>query len=148
MNKFYPLLMWLWPVHDINQRVSGMPSPQFGNESSWIRGSELVQRASGCVRSFHVFPKMSSSIPGVRVPHVKDHCTRQIKYSDINKSNQCLKNRNVHTTTRTRTAAKPLEKTVYEITHKDQHSQTIECMSQKLIFRLSVILIGHPELTC
>jgi hypothetical protein len=34
------------------QLVSGMPAPQFGDESSWVRGSELVQGSSGSGVSF------------------------------------------------------------------------------------------------
>jgi hypothetical protein len=50
--------------------VSGMPAPRFGDESSWVLGSELVQGWSGsCVsfdwfEIFRVSPKMSSPISG------------------------------------------------------------------------------------
>jgi hypothetical protein len=39
----------------MTELVSGMPAPQFGDESSRVRGSELVQGSSGSrVRCFHV----------------------------------------------------------------------------------------------
>jgi hypothetical protein len=31
---FYQLLMLFWPVNEMIQLVSGMPTPQFGDESS------------------------------------------------------------------------------------------------------------------
>jgi hypothetical protein len=44
--------MWFWPVNEMTELVSGMPAPQFGDESSSVRGSELAQGSSGSVRSF------------------------------------------------------------------------------------------------
>jgi hypothetical protein len=42
--------MWFWPVNEIIDLVSGMPAPQFGDESSWVQESELVKGSSGsCV---------------------------------------------------------------------------------------------------
>jgi hypothetical protein len=42
--------MWFWPVNEMIELVSGMPAPQFGDKSSSVRGSELVQSSSGsCV---------------------------------------------------------------------------------------------------
>jgi hypothetical protein len=52
--------MWFWPVNEMIELVSGMPAPQFGDESSWVRGSELLQGLSGSVTCF-------------RVPQVQDH---------------------------------------------------------------------------
>jgi hypothetical protein len=28
--------MWFWPVNEMTELVSGMPAPQFGDESSWV----------------------------------------------------------------------------------------------------------------
>jgi hypothetical protein len=39
--------MWFCPVNEITEPVSGMPAPQFGDESSLVRGSELVRGSSG-----------------------------------------------------------------------------------------------------
>jgi hypothetical protein len=33
-KTFYQLLMWFWPVNAMIELVSGMPVPQFGDESS------------------------------------------------------------------------------------------------------------------
>jgi hypothetical protein len=44
--------MEFWPVNEMTELVSGMPAPQFGAESSWVRGSELVQGSSGSCVSF------------------------------------------------------------------------------------------------
>jgi hypothetical protein len=35
--------MLFWPVNKMIQVVSDMPAPQFGDESSSVQGSELVQ---------------------------------------------------------------------------------------------------------
>jgi hypothetical protein len=35
--------MWFWHVNEMIELLSGMPGTQIGNESSWVRGSELVQ---------------------------------------------------------------------------------------------------------
>jgi hypothetical protein len=44
--------MWFWPVNKMIELVSSMPAPQFGDESSWVWGSELVQGSSGSCVSF------------------------------------------------------------------------------------------------
>jgi hypothetical protein len=44
--------MLFWHVNEIIEPVSGMPAPQFGDESSWVWGSELVQDSSGSRVSF------------------------------------------------------------------------------------------------
>jgi hypothetical protein len=45
--------MWFWPVNEMTELVSGMPAPQFGDESSFVRGSDLVQGSSGsCVFAY------------------------------------------------------------------------------------------------
>jgi hypothetical protein len=46
--------MWFWPVNETTELVSGMPAPQFGDESSRVRGSGMVQGSRGSVRSFGV----------------------------------------------------------------------------------------------
>jgi hypothetical protein len=56
--------MWLWPVNEMIKLVSGMPAAQFGDESFWVRGSELVQSSSVSVRWF-------------RLLQVEDRCFRQ-----------------------------------------------------------------------
>jgi hypothetical protein len=33
-ETFHKLLMWFWPVNEMTELVSGMPAPQFGDESS------------------------------------------------------------------------------------------------------------------
>jgi hypothetical protein len=53
--RSYQLLMRFWPVNEINEMtelVSCMPTPQFGDESSWMRGSELVEGLRGSYVSF------------------------------------------------------------------------------------------------
>jgi hypothetical protein len=49
---FYQLLMLFWPVNEMTELVSGMPEPQFGDEYSWVRGSELVHGSNGSCVSF------------------------------------------------------------------------------------------------
>jgi hypothetical protein len=44
--------MWFWAVNEMIELVSGMPVPQFGDESSWVQGSELVLGSSGSCVSF------------------------------------------------------------------------------------------------
>jgi hypothetical protein len=44
--------MWFCPVNEMTELVSGKPAPQLGDESSWVRGSELVQGSSGSCVSF------------------------------------------------------------------------------------------------
>jgi hypothetical protein len=53
--------MWFWLVNEIIELVSGMPAPQFVDESSWVRGSELVQGSRCSCVSF--WCKMSSRTP-------------------------------------------------------------------------------------
>jgi hypothetical protein len=65
--------MWLWPVIEMIELVSGMPAPPFGDESSWVRGSELDQGWSGSVSCFCV-------------PHVEDHWSRIGVSLDISQS--------------------------------------------------------------
>jgi hypothetical protein len=53
-----------WRVNEVTELVSGMPAPQFGDESSWVRGSDVVQGSSGSCVSF--WCKMFSRNPGRR----------------------------------------------------------------------------------
>jgi hypothetical protein len=46
--------MWFWFVNEIIEFVSGIPAPQFGDESSLVQALELVQGSSGSVRCFRV----------------------------------------------------------------------------------------------
>jgi hypothetical protein len=34
VKYLYQLLMWFWPVNEVIELVSGMPAPQFWDESS------------------------------------------------------------------------------------------------------------------
>jgi hypothetical protein len=38
--------MCFWPFNEMIELVFGMPASQFRDESSWVRGSELVQAVS------------------------------------------------------------------------------------------------------
>jgi hypothetical protein len=65
--------MWFWPVNVMTELVSGMPAPQFGDESSLsvkIRVGSRFKRFLRFVligvRCFRVPPKMSSCTPGVK----------------------------------------------------------------------------------
>jgi hypothetical protein len=42
--------MRFWPVNEMTELVSGTPAPQFGDESSRVRGSELVQAVEHLTR--------------------------------------------------------------------------------------------------
>jgi hypothetical protein len=42
--------MLFWAINEITELVSGMPEPQFRDESSWMRESGLVQGSSGSVK--------------------------------------------------------------------------------------------------
>jgi hypothetical protein len=47
---YHELLMWFWPGNEMIELVSGMPAPQFADESSLVQGSDLVLGSSGsCV---------------------------------------------------------------------------------------------------
>jgi hypothetical protein len=46
--------MSFWAVNEITELDSGKPAPQFGDESSWMRGSKLVQGSSGSCVSFRL----------------------------------------------------------------------------------------------
>jgi hypothetical protein len=72
--------MWFWPVNEMTELVSGMPAPQFGDESSRVRGSGMVQDSSGSVRSFGAPHKVSSFTPGVRASKMKT-CVSQTRGS-------------------------------------------------------------------
>jgi hypothetical protein len=50
MNKYFT--NYEWGVNEMIELASGIPAPQFGDESSWVRGSELVQGSSGSCVSF------------------------------------------------------------------------------------------------
>lgn len=52
--------MWFWSANEIIELVPGIPVPQFRDESSWIRGSELVRSSSVSVGCFLIHPKTSS----------------------------------------------------------------------------------------
>jgi hypothetical protein len=58
----------------MTELVSGMPAPQFGGESSWVRGSELVQGSSV---SFWLMQDDFAYPPGVRVSQVEDQWSRE-----------------------------------------------------------------------
>jgi hypothetical protein len=57
--------MWLRPVNEMTELVSGMPAPQFGDEredQSWFKVQAVLSVILVDVRCF-------------RVPQVEDHCT-------------------------------------------------------------------------
>jgi hypothetical protein len=64
--------MCFWLVIDIIEIGSDMPAPQFGEESSRVRGSELVQTVSVfCLDVKRRAPtKTYPRTPWVQVPHV------------------------------------------------------------------------------
>jgi hypothetical protein len=63
--------MWFWAVNEMTELVSRMPAPQFGDESSWVRGSELIQGQAVPVFRYD-WCKMSSRAPGSRQsPHTR-----------------------------------------------------------------------------
>jgi hypothetical protein len=59
--------MWFWPVNEMTELVFGMPAPQFGDESLWVRESELVQGSGGYIKLF-------------RVPQVEDYLLEYLEY--------------------------------------------------------------------
>jgi hypothetical protein len=67
--------MWFWPVKEMTELVSGMPSPQFGDKS-WVQGSKLVH-GSGCSCFVLIDVRCFRIPPGVHVLQVEDHCARQ-----------------------------------------------------------------------
>jgi hypothetical protein len=69
---FYKLLMWFWLVNEMIELVSGMPAPHFGDESTWVRGSELVQGLKRLLYSLRCLCVPS----GVRLPQVEYHWFR------------------------------------------------------------------------
>jgi hypothetical protein len=52
---FYLLSMWFWLINETIDFISGMPAPQFGDEYSWVRGSQLVQGSRFKVQAVSVF---------------------------------------------------------------------------------------------
>jgi hypothetical protein len=61
--------MGFWPVNEMIELVSGMPAPQFGDEFSRVRGSQLVQGSSGSV-----------ILVCFSVPQVEDHCSKLLAH--------------------------------------------------------------------
>jgi hypothetical protein len=53
--------MWFWPVNKTIELLSVMPAPQFGDESSWVRGSDPNEGSKYSVFRFH-WCKMFSRI--------------------------------------------------------------------------------------
>jgi hypothetical protein len=69
IKYFNQLLLWLWPVNEMIELVSGLPAPEFEDESFWLQGSELVQGSDDSERRFRVPPKMSSrTLSGMHTP--------------------------------------------------------------------------------
>jgi hypothetical protein len=53
----------------MTELVSGMPSPQFGNESSWVRELKLVKGSSGsCVSALWMLDVFTYLVKCLRVP--------------------------------------------------------------------------------
>jgi hypothetical protein len=59
--------MWLRPVNEMIELVSGMPTPQFGDESSWVQVSEFVKAWSGSVRCFRL-PQVEDNLRPTQNP--------------------------------------------------------------------------------
>jgi hypothetical protein len=70
---FYKLLMWFWPVDEMIELISGMPTPQSEDESSWMRGSELVQNSSSSCVSFWLLYEVFTNPPEVHVHQFENH---------------------------------------------------------------------------
>jgi hypothetical protein len=74
--------MWFWPVNEMTELVSGMPAAQFGDESSWVRGSELVQGSRGsCVSFWYMQGVFPYPLKCLSIPQVKDHWFRLTSWS-------------------------------------------------------------------
>jgi hypothetical protein len=66
------LRMWFWPVSVMLESASGTSAPQFGDESSWVPGSELFQGSN--VSSFLLSDVGYFRVPpGVLIPQAGDH---------------------------------------------------------------------------
>jgi hypothetical protein len=52
--------MWFWPVSEMSELASDMPAPQFGEESSWLLGSELVRGSSSSLVSLWLMQDVSA----------------------------------------------------------------------------------------
>jgi hypothetical protein len=63
--------MWACPVNETTELVSGMAAPQFEDESSWVRGSELVQGSSGSFVSFLLIVDVFTNLEGYAHPRLK-----------------------------------------------------------------------------
>jgi hypothetical protein len=77
---FFQLLIWFLHVNEMTEIVSGLPAPQYGEESSWVLGSELVQGSNGSCVSFQLIcfriPLRCLRTPwGTLVPQVEDRCS-------------------------------------------------------------------------
>jgi hypothetical protein len=69
---FYQLLMWFWPVNEMTELVSGIPAPQFRDESSWMRDQSWFKVQAIPVFRFD-WRKILSRTRGVVIPQVEDH---------------------------------------------------------------------------
>jgi hypothetical protein len=66
--------MWFRPVNEMIELVSGIPAPQFGDYSYWVRGSELVQGSSGsCISFWLMYGVFTYPLKYLRVHQVEDH---------------------------------------------------------------------------
>jgi hypothetical protein len=82
MVKYF-IDLWFWPVNEMIELVSGMPAPQFGEESSWVWGSEMAQGSSGSCVSFWLVQDDFAYPPGYTYQRLKttelfDHFVCQI----------------------------------------------------------------------
>jgi hypothetical protein len=72
-------MLWFWPVNKMIELVCGMPTPQVEDESSWVRGSDLVQGSSGSCVSSLIDVRCFRMLPGVGVPQAEVHWYGQLK---------------------------------------------------------------------
>jgi hypothetical protein len=70
---FYQLLTWFWPVNEMTELVSGMPAPQFWDESSL----SAMMRAGSSFKCFLCFVLIYVSC--FRVPQLEDHWCKTLK---------------------------------------------------------------------
>jgi hypothetical protein len=65
--------MWFWPVNEMTEPVSGMPAPQFGDESSLSARIRAGPRFKQFLRCVLINVRCFRVPPGVRIPQVEYH---------------------------------------------------------------------------
>jgi hypothetical protein len=66
--------MWFWPDNEMIELVSGMPAPQFEDESSLIARIRAASRFKRFLSFVLMVVRCFRIPPGIRVPHVEGHC--------------------------------------------------------------------------